>query len=100
MSRKRKGKAKLKRKRRMFVVTILCLIVNIYMIYSVSSIFSEVHHKKVESKKLAVSLNELKDEEDVLKSEVNKLKDPVYIGKYAREKFLYSGDDEFIIRKK
>lgn len=95
-----KRKNKIKRKRRMILVTILCLIVNVYIIYSVSSIFSEVHQKKIESKKLSVELNDLKDEEDVLKSEVNKLKDPVYIGKYAREKFLYSGDDEFIIRKK
>lgn len=95
-----KRKNKLKRKRRIIFVTILCLIVNVYIIYSVSSIFSEVHQKKIESKKLSVELNDLKDEEDVLKSEVNKLKDPVYIGKYAREKFLYSGDDEFIIRKK
>ena len=70
------------------------------MVYSIGSIFNEVHQKKVESKELTVKLNDLKDEEDVLKSEVNKLKDPIYIGKYAREKFLYSGNDEFIIRKK
>ena len=47
------------------------------------------HQKKIESKKLSVELNDLKDEEDVLKSEVNKLKDPVYIGKYAREKLHF-----------
>ncbi len=97
---RRKRKSKAKRKKRIIFVTILCLIINGYMIYSISSIFTEVHQKKVESKKLVVELNDLKDEEDVLKSEVNKLKDPVYIGKYAREKFLYSGNDEFIIRKK
>ena len=95
--RKRKNK---KKQRRIALVTILCLIINGYMIYSISSIFTEVHQKKVECQKLSVQLNDLKDQEDVLKSEVNKLKDPVYIGKYAREKFLYSGNDEFIIRKK
>ena len=97
---KRRRKSKAKRKRRIFFVTILCLAINVYMVYSIGSIFNEVHQKKVESKELTVKLNDLKDEEDVLKSEVNKLKDPIYIGKYAREKFLYSGNDEFIIRKK
>ena len=97
---KRKSRSKMKRKRRIFLVTILCLAINFYMVYYISSIFVEVHDKKIESKELAIQLNDLKDEEDLLKSEVNKLKDPVYIGKYAREKFLYSGDDEFIIRKK
>ena len=38
--------------------------------------------------------------EDILKSEVNKLKDPVYVAKYAREKFFYSGKNEYIIRMK
>ena len=55
---------------------------------------------KTEKEDLNKELTELKEEEDILKSEVNKLKDPVYIAKYAREKFLYSGDDEYIIRMK
>lgn len=100
MASKIKKKNNIKRKRRIFLVTVLCFLINFFAIYSVTTIFSEVHQKKLESKKLAVKLDDLKDEEDVLKSEVNKLKDPVYVGKYAREKFLYSGDDEFIIRTK
>ena len=55
---------------------------------------------KNENKELNVKLGNLKEEEEVLKSEVKKLKDPVYVAKYAREKFLYSGDDEYIIRMK
>lgn len=98
--RKINKKNQKKRTRRIVFVTIFCMIINIYIIYSVGMIFREVYDKKNESKNLTVELNELKDEEDILKSEVNKLKDPVYVGKYAREKFLYSGDDEFIIRMK
>ena len=55
---------------------------------------------KNENEKLKVKLDNLKEEEEILKSEVNKLKDPVYVAKYAREKFLYSGDNEYIIRMK
>ncbi len=93
-------KNKIKRRRRIFFVTILCLVINISAIYYIGSIFKEVHQKKIETKELSSELVSLKDEEDVLKSEVNKLKDPEYVGKYAREKFLYSGRDEFIIRMK
>ena len=99
---RRKSSKKLKRKRarRIFLVTLVCLAINSYVIYSVGTILNDVYTIKKESKKLNGKLEELKEEEDVLKSEVNKLKDPVYVAKYAREKFFYSGDNEYIIRMK
>jgi len=97
---KARRKNKRKRARRVFFVTLFCLAINAYVIYSIGSIFKEAYEMKQESKKLVVKLDELKEEEDVLKSEVNKLKDPVYVARYAREKFFYSGDNEYIIRMK
>ena len=40
----------------------------------------------------------LVSEEELLEKEVNKLQDPEYIAKYAREKYLYSKDGEYIIK--
>ena len=97
---KNRRKNKRKRARRIFLVTLFCLAINAYVIYSIGSIFNEAYEMKKESKKLTLKLDELKEEEDVLKSEVNKLKDPVYVARYAREKFFYSGDNEYIIRMK
>ena len=77
-----------------------CFAINAYVIYSIGSIFNNVYDMKNENKKVNEKLNSLKEEEDILKSEVKKLKDPVYIAKYAREKFLYSADNEYIIRMK
>ena len=37
-------------------------------------------------------------EEENLKEEINKLQDPEYMAKYAREKYLYSKDDEIVIK--
>ena len=37
-------------------------------------------------------------EEESLKEEINKLQDPEYMAKYAREKYLYSKDDEIVIK--
>ncbi|MBR1417172.1 MAG: septum formation initiator family protein [Bacilli bacterium] len=42
--------------------------------------------------------NNLLDEEKQLKSDVNKLQDPDYVARYAREKYLYSKDGELIFR--
>ncbi len=40
----------------------------------------------------------MKDEEDKLNSDIKKLKDPEYVARYAREKYMYSKDGELIIR--
>lgn len=95
---KKRSKLKKKRVKRIIFVTLFCFSINAYVIYSIASIFSDVHNMKVEKDDLSVKLDELKEEEEILKSEVNKLKDPVYIAKYAREKFLYSGEGEYIIK--
>ena len=100
MAKKSSKKLKRKRVKRIILVTLLCLGINAYVLYSVVSILKDVHTMKNEDKELNVKLDNLKDEEEVLKSEVKKLKDPVYVAKYAREKFLYSGDNEYIIRMK
>ena len=45
------------------------------------------------------SYEELLDTEEALNAEVQKLQDPDYVERYAKEKFLYTKDDEIIIRK-
>lgn len=100
MAKKSSKRLKRKRVKRIILVTLLCLGINAYVLYSVGSILKDVHTMKNENKELNVKLDDLKEEEEVLKSEVKKLRDPVYVAKYAREKFLYSGDNEYIIRMK
>lgn len=95
---KKRSKLKRKRVKRILLVTLVCLGLNFYALYSIGTIMKDVHSMRLEKKKLVSKLEDLKEEEEILKSEVNKLKDPVYIAKYAREKFLYSGDGEYIIR--
>ena len=47
---------------------------------------------------LVVQINALKAKEEELETDINKLADPEYIAKYAREKYLYSRDGEFVIK--
>ena len=48
---------------------------------------------------LETSYKELVDNEEALKAEVQKLQNPEYLERYAKEKFLYTKDREIIIRK-
>ena len=59
----------------------------------------KITKNKKEITLLESSYEELLDTEEALKAEVEKLQDPEYVERYAKEKFLYTKDDEMIIRK-
>ncbi len=84
-----------------FRVTFLLLGFIISSVLFVSSIFSyttQIIRTKQEIKELNMAYAESLEQEDILNDEINKLKDPEYLAKYAREKYLYSKDDEIIIK--
>ena len=91
---------KKKKTKRIILVFMLCLAVNTYIFYSLGSIVYDVVSKKQESKKLIVKLDNLKEEGESLRVEANKLKNPDYVAKYAREKYLYTKNNEYDIRIK
>lgn len=66
--------------------------------YSFFSNVSKIIKIKNEKVALKEKLVDLKDEEDKLNSDIKKLKDPEYVARYAREKYMYSKDGELIIR--
>ena len=59
----------------------------------------KIMKNKKEITLLESSYEKLLDTEEALKAEVEKLQDPEYVERYAKEKFLYTKDDEMIIRK-
>lgn len=56
--------------------------------------------KELNDKKVALNKREenLKEKKKELEADIEKLENPDYIAKYAREKYLYSKDGEMIIR--
>ena len=66
-----------------------------YSFFSNVSKIIEIKNEKVALKEKLVNL---KDEEDKLNSDIKKLRDPEYVARYAREKYMYSKDGELIIR--
>ncbi len=66
-----------------------------YSFFSNVSKIIEIKNEKIALKEKLVSL---KDEEDKLNSDIKRLRDPEYVARYAREKYMYSKDGELIIR--
>ena len=85
-------------KRNFAIISLIYLVLGFLLIQTVVKTAYELYTKSNEKKKFQVELAELKDKEDELKGQVNKLQDPDYIARYAREKYLYSKDGEIIIR--
>ena len=91
----------LKRKkiRRNFVIiTLIYLVLGFLLMQTVVKTAYELYTKSKEKREFQEELSVLKEKEDELKGQVNKLQDPDYIARYAREKYLYSKDGEIIIR--
>ena len=53
---------------------------------------------KKEKKNLENELVSLKEEKEILETDILKLEDPDYIAKYVREKYFYSKAGELILR--
>ena len=53
---------------------------------------------KKEKRELTKQLETLKEDETTLTDDVDKLKNPEYAARYAREKYLYSKNGEKILK--
>jgi len=87
---------KLKYRLCMFVP--LCLVLIITVFISVGSYWVQIAEKYQEKSRLEDEIVVLKEKEEELKVDVERLKDPDYIARYAREKYMYSKDGEIILR--
>ncbi len=96
MSKSKKGLKQAKQRLMLEILVFLALLV--FLVFSMFKVWLQI----VDNKNSIVSLNEkyekLLEEEKQLKSDVNKLQDPDYVARYAREKYLYTKDGELIIR--
>lgn len=75
-----------------FVPLLTLFISNMFSYWS--SIFSNIKEKR----ELEEAYLSILEEEELLKSEIQKLQDEEYVARYAREKYLYSKDGELIIK--
>ncbi|MCI8459846.1 MAG: septum formation initiator family protein [Bacilli bacterium] len=93
-----KKKGKVKAKRRMLVLGFTSIFVIVAMTFTIGKYWVEIFEKYQEKQNLDKELTSLKEKEEELKVDANKLQNPDYIARYAREKYLYSKDGEFILQ--
>lgn len=70
----------------------------VYFLSYIANVAVDIMNKYKEKEKLSLELMELKEKEQELSTDVEKLKDPEYVGRYLREKFLYSKEGELVIK--
>ena len=87
-----------KRKRRTFILAILSLVVICVVTFSIGRYWVEIFDKYQEKKELDKQLTSLKEKEEELQVDAKKLQNPDYVARYAREKYSYSKDGEYILQ--
>lgn len=85
-------------KRRLTILGPLSLGIILYFLFTVGVYSYRLINLSIEEKQLKEKLVSLQAEEESLKIEIQKLKDPDYLARYARENYLYSKDGEYIIK--
>lgn len=98
MRKKNKAKLSKKSKRRMLVFGSASICLILFLVITIGNVWAQIFQKYYEKKFYEEKLAELKDEEEKLKVDVEKMQDDDYVARYAREKYLYSKDGEFIIQ--
>lgn len=96
-----KSKAAKKRQkniRRILFLGMGSIIIIVATTFTIGHYWVEIYDKYKEKKALEEELAQLKAKEDELRLDADKLQDPDYVARYAREKYLYSKDGEFIIK--
>ena len=94
----KKRKRSNKEKRRVILLGGFSVCTIIFTTVTIGKYWVDIYDKYREGKKLDVQLRKLKKKEAVLRVDANKMQDPDYIARYAREKYLYSKNGEFISR--
>ena len=85
-------------KNRLLIFGSLSLFIICYFIFTIVMYIYNIGSLNIRKDVLNNNLTELKREEKILTNEIEKLQDPAYIAKYAREHYSYSKNGEYIIK--
>lgn len=87
-----------KQRRRIVLTFIICIFVICFSVISSIGNVIKIVDKNEEKALLNAQLEDLQLKEKILTDDVEKLKNPEYAARYAREKYLYSKTGEKILK--
>lgn len=83
---------------RLLVFGAVCLFIIGGILTSLTKVWINIYDKYKEKKELEEKILALKEEEEKLTIDVERLQDPEYVARFLREKYFYSKSGEYIIR--
>ena len=92
------AKRKSKVRTRFFLLGFISLFIICAVTFTIGKYWIEIFDKYKEKKVLDQELTSLKEKEEELKVDADKLQNPDYVARYAREKYLYSKPGEYILQ--
>ena len=87
-----------KENKRLFFISFSIIGLVFLLGFTVYKAFIIISKNRNQTNKLTKEYEQLLDEKKLLTSQVTKMQDPEYLARYAKEKYLYSKEDEVIIR--
>lgn len=87
-----------KEKRRLLFISVTIVVLLVSLVSSVYKDVTKIYKNRKEVAELTNKYENLLADQKKLSSEVAKMQDPEYVVRYAKEKYLYSTDNEIIIR--
>ena len=93
-----KNRKRTKSRRRILLLGFTSLAIIFTTTFTIGKYWIEIFEKYKEKKELEIELTALKEKEEELKVDANKLQNPEYVARYAREKYMYSKDGEYILQ--
>ena len=92
------AKSKKRSRRRVFLLGLTSIFIIVAVTFTIGKYWIEIFDKYREKSVLEKELTGLKEKEEELKVDADKLQNPDYIARYAREKYLYSKPGELILQ--
>ena len=93
-----KYQKRLKLRKRSIFLALMSIMIIVFMTFSIGKYWVEIYDKYQEKRELEKELTALKEKEEALQVDANRLQNPDYVARYAREKYLYSKDGEYILQ--
>ena len=95
---KNKTNKKKKLRARLILFSPCCIFVIAAVGILIGNYWVQIAEKYKEKEALQLKMLSLREKEEELKVDVEKLEDPDYVARYAREKYMYSKEGEIILR--
>ena len=93
-----KVKRKVRPRKCAILFALSSIVIIIAVTFSIGRYWVEIFEKYQEKQELEKELTALKEKEEELQVDAKKLQNPDYVARYAREKYLYSKDGEYILQ--